>query len=441
MNPTPARCILHIDMDAFFAAVEILDHPEYRGKPLVVGADPKGGAGRGVVSTASYEARVFGIHSAMPISQAYRRCPQAIFLPGRPERYVEISRRVMNSLKDFSPVLQQVSIDEAFLDITQTARPLGGPLAVAKKIKQHIRDEIGLTASIGMASNKFVAKVASDLQKPDGLTLCEAGKEKEFLAPLPVARLWGVGKKTEGRLVQMGYRTIGEVAAASPDFLFRKFGKWGSHLWELANGIDERPVEEWGPQKSISHEHTFEVDQGGVALLEHTLWSLADELSREMRDAELKGRTLTLKIRLEGFITSTRRRTLRESTHDASMMRDVAVELFRNFDRQGKKVRLLGIGMSQLNNDKIQSSNGAPNATGYAIEQLDLFQEEEPHQSRARGTLAVSHPSEKISELIDTLRNKFGEGSAKRGSLIERPAEPRRLGKEQLAPRPARRDE
>jgi len=426
-----ARSILHIDMDAFFAAVEILDNPEYRGKPVVIGADPKGGKGRGVVSTASYEARVFGIHSAMPISQAYRRCPHAIFLPGRPHRYGEISRQVMSILKDFSPVIQQISIDEAFLDITQTARPMGGPLAVAQKIKQRIKDEIGLTASIGMAGNKFVAKVASDLQKPDGLTICEGGKEKEFLAPLPIGRLWGVGKKTEEHLTKLGFRTIADMAAVSQDFLAKKFGKWGSHLWQLANGIDDRPVEEWGPQKSISHEHTFDVDQDDVAMLEHTLWSLADGLSLEMRDANLKGRSLTLKIRLEGFISHTRQRSLGDYTNDAVTMRDVALELFRKFDRQGKRVRLLGIGMSRLNNESIQSKDGSIAVLESGGEQLELFSETAPLLENAQ---QASH-SEKIGELIDTLRNKYGEGTAMRGSLIERPTEPRRLGREQLAPR------
>jgi len=418
----PPRSILHIDMDAFFAAVEVLDNPEYRGKPLVVGADPKEGKGRGVVSTASYEARAFGIHSALPISQAYRRCPHAIFVPGRPHRYAEISKQVMKILQDFSPVIQQVSIDEAFLDITQTAGPMGGSLAVARKIKQRIKDETGLTASIGMAGNKFVAKVASDLQKPDGLTICESGKEKEFLAPLPVGKLWGVGKKTEEALTKIGFRTIGDVAGASHEFLAKKFGKWGSHLWQLANGIDDRPVEEWGPQKSISHEHTFDVDQHDVAVLEHTLWSIADELSREMRDANLKGRSLTLKIRLEGFITHTRQRSLRSETNDAATIRDIALELFRNFDRQGRKVRLLGIGMSRLNNE------GERPARDHSESQLDLFADDAPRHS------------EKIGELIDTLRNKFGEGTATRGSLIERPTEPRRLGKEQLAPRSTKRN-
>jgi DNA polymerase-4 len=290
-------------------------------------------------------------------------------------------------------------------------------------IKQRIKNEIGLTASIGMAGNKFVAKVASDLQKPDGLTICEAGQEKEFLAPLPIGRLWGVGKKTEERLAALGFHIIGDLAVASHEFLAKKFGKWGSHLWQLANGIDDRPVEEWGPQKSISHEHTFEVDQDDVVLLEHTLWSLADELSREMRDANLKGRSLTLKIRLEGFITHSRQRSLRTYTNDATALRDVALELFRKFDRDGKRVRLLGIGMSRLHHEGSASgSRGSTNGVGQTG-QLDLLSENTPRQS------------EKIGELIDTLRNKFGEGTATRGSLIERPTEPRRLGREQLAPR------
>jgi DNA polymerase-4 len=288
-----------------------------------------------------------------------------------------------------------------------------------------------------MAGNKFVAKVASDLQKPDGLTICEPGKEKEFLAPLPVGKLWGVGKKTEEHLHKMGFHTIGEVAEASQQFLAKKMGKWGSHLWQLANGIDDRPVEEWGPQKSISHEHTFEVDQDDAALLEHTLWSLADDLSREMRDANLKGSCLTLKIRLEGFISFTRQRSLNVYTNDAVTMRDVALGLFRKFDRQGKRVRLLGIGMSRLNNENDEAKEGSAAVLESGVEQLELFSEAAPRLEHPR----QNSPSEKIGELIDTLRNKYGEGSAMRGSLIERPTEPRRLGREQLAPRTKERKE
>jgi nucleotidyltransferase/DNA polymerase involved in DNA repair len=391
-DKVPNRLVLHLDMDAFYAAVEQLDHPEYRGKPVVVGADPKAGRGRGVVSTASYEARKYGIHSAMPISQAYRRCPQAIFVYPRFERYTEISRQVMNILRDFSPQLAQISIDEAFIEITQTANFHGGAKALAEKLKARIKNETGLTASVGVAPNMFIAKVASDLQKPDGLTICEAGQEKAFLAPLPIKKLWGVGPKTEAHLQKMGFSTIGQLAQCSQKMLAERLGKWGAHLWELANGIDDRPVEDWGPRKSISQEHTYDQDVADQQIVEQTIWRIADGLSADMRRSDLKGRVLTLKIRLEGFETFTRQRKLPEFTNDAETMRQLALEIFRKFDRQGKKVRLIGIGMSHLNN--------------VGGEQLSLFQTEE--QTRR----------DKVSNLLDTLRAKHGEEAATRASLL-----------------------
>jgi nucleotidyltransferase/DNA polymerase involved in DNA repair len=386
------RIVLHLDMDAFYAAVEQLDHPEYRGKPVVVGADPKAGRGRGVVSTASYEARKFGIHSAMPISQAYRRCPQAIFVFPRFERYTAISRQVMNILKDFSPQLAQISIDEAFIEITQTANFHGGAKSLATKLKARIKDETGLTASVGVAPNMFIAKVASDLQKPDGLTICAAGQEKAFLAPLPIKKLWGVGPKTEAHLQKMGFSTIGQLAQCSQKMLAERLGKWGAHLWELANGIDDRPVEDWGPRKSISQEHTYDQDVADPQIVEQTLWRIADGLSADMRRSDLKGQVLTVKIRLEGFETFTRQRKLPEFTNDAETMRQLALEIFHNFDRRGKKVRLIGIGMSHLNN--------------VGGEQLSLFQTAE--QTRR----------DKVSNLLDTLRAKHGEEAATRASLL-----------------------
>ncbi|MGH7451434.1 MAG: DNA polymerase IV [bacterium] len=393
-NNTSTRIVLHLDMDAFYAAVEQLDHPGSRGKPVVVGADPKAGRGRGVVSTASYEARKYGIHSAMPISQAYRRCPQAIFVFPRFERYTEISRQVMNILRDFSPQLAQISIDEAFIEITQTANFHGGAKQLAEKLKARIKNETGLTASVGVAPNMFIAKVASDLQKPDGLTICEAGQEKAFLAPLPIKKLWGVGPKTEAHLQKMGFSKIGQIAQCSQKMLAERLGKWGAHLWELANGIDDRPVEDWGPRKSISQEHTYDQDVADPQIVEKTLWVIADGLSADMRRADLKGRVLTLKIRLEGFETFTRQRKLPEFTNDAETMRQLALEIFRKFDRQEKKVRLIGIGMSHLNN--------------VGGEQLSLFQTEEQKQR------------DKVSNLIDTVRAKFGEEAATRASLTEK---------------------
>ena len=394
-KPISPRIVLHLDMDAFFAAVEQLDHPAYRGKPVVVGADPKGGSGRGVVSTCSYEARQFGIHSAMPISQAYRRCPQAIFVFPHFPRYTEISRQVMRILQEYSPQLLQISIDEAFLDITQTANFHGGAKALAEKIKARIKNEIGLTASVGIAPNMFIAKVASDLQKPEGLTICEAGQEKIFLAPLPVKKLWGVGPKTEAHLQKMGFSTIGQIAQCPQKLLAEKLGKWGAHLWELANGIDERPVEDWGPRKSISQEHTYDQDVAEAKIIESTIWKIVESLSADMRRQNLKGQVLTLKIRLEGFETYTRQRKLPEYLHDAETMRTLALELFRKFDRKGKKVRLIGVGMSHLNN------------TGG--EQLSLFQSDTGQQHRDR-----------VADLLETLRDKHGEEAATRASLLEK---------------------
>jgi len=392
---TTPRFVLHLDMDAFYAAVEQLDHPEYRGKPVVVGADPKGGTGRGVVSTCSYEARKFGIHSAMPISQAYRRCPQAIYVFPHFERYTEISRHVMKILNEFSPQIAQISIDEAFIDVTQSANFYGGPRALAEKLKARIKNETGLTASVGLAPNMFVAKVASDLQKPDGLTVCEFGQEKNFLAPLPIKKLWGVGPKTEAHLHKLGFHTIGQLAQCPQKTLADKIGKWGAHLWELANGMDERPVQDWGPRKSISQEHTYDQDVADAAIVEKTIWRIADNLSADMRRLDLKGHVLTLKIRLEGFETFTRQRKLLEFTNDAATMRQMALELFHQFDRKNKKVRLIGVGMSQLNN--------------VGGEQLSLFQTAE-QQSR-----------DKVAQLLDTVRAEFGDEAVTRASLLEDP--------------------
>lgn len=390
--PENSRIILHLDMDAFYAAIEELDNPELVGKPVVVGADPRGGKGRGVVSTANYEARKYGIHSAMPISQAYRRCPHAAYLPGRYDRYGEISRHIMAILRQFSPIIQQISIDEAFLDLTGATKLLGQPLTIARAIKQRIRDDVGLTASVGIAPNKFLAKVASDLEKPDGLTICYPGSEKAFLAPLPIRRLWGVGEKTAERLQRFGIKTIGDLAALPQEMLIKNFGKWGLHLSRLSQGIDTRPVEEHSMRKSISEETTFAEDVADPAVVEKTLFVIADQLSRAMRRKGLRGRTITLKLRLEGFITFTRSRTLPEFVDDADTLRSVAVDQFRRFEREGKRVRLVGIGVSHLNT--------------IGGEQLSLFAESQPPRN------------EKLERVLDELKSKFGDQAATRASLL-----------------------
>ncbi len=389
------RYVVHVDMDAFFAAVEQLDHPQYRGKPVVVGADPQGGRGRGVVATASYEARQFGIHSAMPISKAYRLCPQAIFVRGRHERYREVSQNVMKILRQFTRVIQQISIDEAFLDVTDTVRDYSHPLELGKAIKHAIRQGVGLTASLGIAANKFVAKIASDLEKPDGLTFCPPGQEKAFLAPLPIRRLWGVGEKTAQKLHRLGFQTIADIAETQPKQLVEMLGSWGLHLWKLANGIDNRPVGERGLRKSISEETTFHQDVEDAEVVEVTLFRIADRLSRNMRRKGLKGRTITLKIRFEDFETHTRSQTLSDYVNDAESLRTIAVQLFRRERRRQKKVRLVGIGVSNLNT--------------LGGEQLNLFS----------GTGLL--PGERLESLLDDLKEKFGDDLIDRATFLRKP--------------------
>ena len=387
------RIILHLDMDAFFAAIEQLDFPQYRGKPLIVGADPKEGSGRGVVSTCSYEARSYGIRSAMPISKAYRLCPHAVFVPPRGKRYSQVSKAVMSTLLNFTPDIEQISIDEAFLDISSTYKLYGSPEAIARAVKEAVYKETQLTASVGVAPNKFVAKLASDLKKPDGLVIVEKDNVRQFLAPLELSRLWGIGPKTLPHLEKLGIRTIGELARFSQNELIKRFGKSGLHFWRLANGIDSRDIEKEVAAKSISKEITFDSDEGNEEKLRLTLFYLCDDLSRLMRRKGLKGRTITLKIRLADFSTFTRSRTLTSSTSDSREIRSLAEGLYSQFDRQGHKVRLLGIGLSHLDGEEVQ---------------LDLF-EQEPSKTR------------KIDSLLDEVKEKFGEQAITRASLLDKP--------------------
>jgi nucleotidyltransferase/DNA polymerase involved in DNA repair len=377
-------------MDAFFAAVEQHDFPEYRGKPLVVGADPKGGHGRGVVSTCSYEARTYGIHSAMPINEAWRRCPHAIYVFPRGKRYAVVSRQVMSILESYSPDIEQLSIDEAFLDISTSYKIYGSPEKLALDIKRRIQQEVELTASIGIAPNKFIAKIASDLEKPDGLVIVEEGRIKEFLAPLEISRLWGVGKKTLPRLHQLGIHSIGDLAAFSREELHKKFGESGLHFYRLANGIDARQVERYVKAKSISKEVTFDTDQSDDETIIGTVRYLCNELAREMRRKNYRGRTITLKIRLSDFSTFTRSRTSDSYMHHFDDLYKNISELYKQFNRSDK-VRLIGVGVSQL-----EVGEG----------QLDLF-------------VDAPQVSDQVDDLMDKIREKFGEKSITRASLID----------------------
>ena len=382
-------------MDAFYASVEQLDHPEYRSKPVVVGADPKGGAGRGVVAACSYEARPFGIRSAMPISRAYRLCPAAIFVRPRMARYAEMSERIFGILRTYTDLMEPLSIDEAFLDVTASRRLFGPAAEIGRMMKARIRSELGLVASIGLAPNKFLAKVGSDLGKPDGFVVVEPGREREFLDPLPISRLWGVGPKTEARLRAMGFQTIGQIARTSGEALEEAFGQAGRDLWDLANGRDDRPVEPEQEAKSIGAEHTFAEDTADRELLRRTLLELADRVGHRLRCDELLAGGATLKFRDDRFCTLTRAVILDDPTDVGDDLFQAAWRLLGRVEWKGRQVRLLGVTATRL-----QPAGQSPAG------QLALF----PRGPDAKRDLART---------VDTIRQRFGREAITRASLLD----------------------
>jgi DNA polymerase-4 len=384
----PPRAILHVDMDAFYAAVEQRDRPELRGRPVIVGADPKGGRGRGVVSTASYEARRFGVGSAMPISRAFALCPQGAYLPVDMEKYAAVSKQVMDVMRRYTDVVEPLSIDEAFLDVTGSARAFGSGPEIAARIKQDIRAGTALTASVGVAACKLVAKIASDMRKPDGLVVVPAGEEAAYLAPLPVRRLWGVGPKLEEQLARLGVQTIGDLARLDPARLERRLGSHGLDLLALARGEDERPViAEGRDARSIGHEHTYDSDTADAGRLRRTLLDLADGVARRLRKAGLKARSVTLKYRDESFRTVTRASTLQEPTDEGGAIFGVAARLFEGVHGR-LRVRLLGISASGFEEPP----------------QLDLFPK----------------PPSPADRLRDLVSGRFGPDALTRASLLGR---------------------
>ncbi|MBQ7731051.1 MAG: DNA polymerase IV, partial [Lentisphaeria bacterium] len=340
------RIVLHIDMDAFFASVEQRDHEEYRGKPVIVG----GLGPRGVVSTASYEARKFGVHSAQAMAIARRLCPNAIFLHPDHGRYSDVSRQIFSILSRFSPVIEQLSIDEGFLDLTGMERLMDNPRVYGEEIKRAVREETGLTASVGIAPNKFLAKLASDLEKPDGLVVIRPEDAEKVLAPLPVNRIFGVGKKTEARLAALGFRTIGQLAAADRGKLVQALGsRMAEQLLALAHGLDDRPVEPRRAAQSIGREETFDEDIRSREEAERVLLALSEEVGWRLRRKGLFARTITLKVRLGSFDTFTRQQTLPEPVaYDEDIFRE-AQTLFRAFPMPpGQGIRLLGVSAGNL---------------------------------------------------------------------------------------------
>ena len=383
--------ILHVDLDAFFAAVEQRDHPELRGRPVIVGGgDP---TARGVVSAASYEARRFGVHSAMPLRTAYALCPTGVFLPVDGRKYQSVSRDVMTILRTFTPLVEPISIDEAFLDVTGSRALFGDGPTIATAIRAKVRQDVGLTASVGVASTKLVAKIASELRKPDALVVVPPGGEAAFLAPLPISRLWGVGEKTAGALAEYGVTTIGDLAALSEELLVRRFGKHGASLGSRARGLDADPVGGGDPAKSIGHEHTFDVDTSDRDTIERTLLAMADGVASRLRSAGLKAGTVHVKIRDSSFRTITRQRTLPDPTDQTEPIWRIAVELARP-ELRGLRIRLLGVTASHLGERQ----------------QLGMFDE-------GPGAVA-SDRRRRATQAADAVRRRFGDGAMTRARLL-----------------------
>ncbi len=378
------RRILHVDMDAFYASVEQRDRPELKGKPVIVGGQTQ----RGVVASASYEARKFGVRSAMPTAKALRLCPQAILVKPRFERYSEVSRQIREIFLSYTPLVEPLSLDEAFLDVTGGGKLFGSTEQIAREIKQKILDNTGLTCSVGVSFNKFLAKLTSDLCKPNGLMVIDERQAEEILPGLPVGRLWGVGPATEEKMHQMGLRTIGDVQNVPEEELKRRFGRYGAQLYALARGLDERPVKPERETKSVSRETTFLEDLTSHDQLKQVLLELCEQVGRDLRKEGLVGRTAHLKVRFADFTTITRSQTLPLPIKTAKALWQEIERLFDDKITLSRGVRLLGVGVSNL----------SPIGAG----QLLLFDDD-------KQDVTVDH-------LLDELRGRFGPDAIQRGA-------------------------
>ncbi|MHC4356643.1 MAG: DNA polymerase IV [Planctomycetota bacterium] len=382
-----SRRIIHVDMDAFYASVEQLDNPDLLGKAVIVGGDPKG---RGVVSAASYQAREFGVHSAMPMSRALRLCPEAIVLPVRMKRYVEFSRQIHAVFQGYTPQIEPISLDEAFLDVTGSLRLFGSAKGIGRAIKNQIKEQLNLVASVGIAPNKFLAKLASDLDKPDGFVIITEEDKQRILDPLPVARIWGVGKVTQEALGSKGIETIKQLRETPAEILRSIFGEQTAHVLRLARGIDERPVESSREARSISSEQTFAADISDKEILLDVLLSQVEDVAQRLRINGLEARTLTLKLRYEDFRTITRSKTLANPTDVTTTLWKEAREAFLKWHKiSAGPLRLLGFGTSGLQ----RAGSG----------QRELFGEPEREKQR------------RLDEAFDQIRGKFGRDALRRG--------------------------
>jgi DNA polymerase-4 len=383
------RAIAHVDMDAFFASVEVLDNPALKGKPVIVGGDMR----RGVVSAASYEARAFGVHSAMPLFQARRLCPNGVFLRGRMERYAEVSSVVMRCLGEFSPLVEQVSVDEAFVDLTGTEHLFGPPERTARSMKERIAERTSLTCSVGLSVSKLLAKIASDMNKPDGFTVVTPAEVDHFLDALPITKVPGIGARGEEELSRLGIRTVGGIKRFPPDVLEKRFGKFGSWLIEVSRGEEGSAVEPYGAPKSISAEDTLPNDSDDEEVLRGYLLEQSDRVGRRLREEGVRGRTVTIKIKFHDFEQTTRSRTLDEPTQLGDVIYRVAVELLKT-RRLRSAVRLVGVAVSNLEEPSLPA-------------QMSLF-------GRSKSS---SDKWEKVERAEDEIAKRHGEGAVKRGRL------------------------
>ncbi len=388
MGNQKPRHIMHIDLDAFFVSVEQVLNPKLKGKPVVVGGKPDR---RGVVAAASYEARAYGVHSAMPLLTASRLCPQAIFIEGNYQRYREASQKFMAILADFSPYLEPLGIDEAYLDVTGFESLHGSIINMAQKMKQRVKDELGICASIGIASSKVVAKIASDASKPDGLLEVSPGDERPFLAPLPANKLPGIGKKSEQILKNLGISTIGQLAALPAGVLKSHFGAYGRLIHDHASGIDDRKVEPPAAAKSISRETTFAQDTRDTTLVQATLRYLSERVGSELRQKEMRARCITVKLRDADFTTITRQQTLYKSADTDQAIFATGWQMLKNELQRGKQaVRLIGIGVSSL----VESG-----------EQPDMLD-------------STDQRLEQLNAAVDRIRRKYGFSAIQTGRTL-----------------------
>ena len=388
---TGQRLILHVDMDAFYASVEVREQPGLAGRPVIVGGSPRG---RGVVSAANYEARRFGIHSAMPTARAMRLCPDAVCLPGRMSLYASVSRQIREIFDRYSPLVEPLSLDEAFLDVTESQRLFGTATEIANAIKRAISDELSLVASVGIAPNKFIAKIASDLDKPDGFVEVKPEEVQAFLDPLPVSRVWGVGKATGKELDRLGINTIAQLRQQSEAVLQDRFGKFGTHLWRLANGMDDRPVVSDSEAKSISNETTFDSDISNRDTLRAWLMELTEQVCWRLRQHDLFGRTVQIKLRFADFSTITRSHTLPEATQQTKQVWQAVMALFdKAMQSESRRLRLVGVGVSGL----IDTAQ-RPQV------QTDMFEQTQDTRQA------------QLDEVTDAIKSRFGSSGIRRGT-------------------------